>query len=99
MITEKNKEEIERLEKEIKLLHNYENGFYIQPEDYIRIQEIKSINYKGQLKSRYEATIETSIQWCEDEIEDNYKYYKMYQEKILKLNEHLKWLKEQEKEL
>ena len=107
MITEKNKEEIEKILKDIENV-----CFGIE-----RVHLIASRN----------ATIKTSIQWCEDEIEKcntiltalnntasypefkifkEYKGVKIYLDSLIRttfdieqLQTHLTWLKEQEKEL
>jgi hypothetical protein len=79
MIT-KNKEEIEKMQEELenKIQEELErNESYFKASNYnpenwrsivLRDIEVTNINYLV-LKERLEATIKTSIEWCEDEIE------------------------------
>jgi hypothetical protein len=110
MITETNKKEIEELEKEIEKRKEYlETEIKNSKIKRFPINTLEDIDIiLNKLISEYKATIKTSIQWCEDEIED-IKWLKLTSneeriknfasKKYQQLTEHLIWLKEQEKEL
>jgi len=102
-MTNKNKEEIEKIEKGCRRCYNlgWENE--------------RICGEKGFLcpkcKTKLKATIKTSIEWCENEIEFLSSQYcqcgccediipnnPKFDERLEQLKTHLAWLKEQEKE-
>jgi hypothetical protein len=75
MITEKNKEEIEKIEQLLKKLEKLgtKKKGHVCGEDfeYLEFPSVNQARFHVQLQERRKATIKTSIEWCEDEILKN----------------------------